>query len=187
MRSVPLLLLSLIPTLTVGQESAEASRTTGWEYKGTHLTVRLVPRAPEQVAAFYEARGFPVEMIELIKSRCFVTIGIHNTSKEVVWLDLERWRFVAESAEIRRFDRNWWKAQWQAIAAPLPSQSTFRWTLLPEVLDFRPDESEGGNVTLERTWEPFALEARFAIGTDRKGGDIEVRIDGLRCAEDPEP
>jgi hypothetical protein len=73
------------------------------------------------------------------------------------------------------------------MTAPLPSQSTFRWTLLPEVLDFRPDEAEGGNVTLERTGKAFALEARFAIGTDRKGGDIEVRIDGLRCAEDPEP
>jgi hypothetical protein len=73
------------------------------------------------------------------------------------------------------------------MAAPLPSQSTFRWTLLPEALDFRPDESEGGNITLERTAESFALEARFAVGADRTGGDIEVRLDGLHCAEDPQP
>jgi hypothetical protein len=156
-------------------------------FEDPRLTVRVLPRSPQQVAAFYEARGFPPAMRTLIMAQCFLTVRIHNTSQDVIWLDLADWRFVGVEGQILRRDRDWWKAQWRDMNAPLPSQSTFRWTLLPEQLDFRPDEAEGGNVTLIRTAAPFRLEADFVIGAERGGEMIRMKLEGLHCAEDETP
>ena len=54
---------------------------------------------------------------------------------------------------------------------------------MPEQLDFRPDESEGGNILLPPGSGPFALEARFATGDGRHGPELSVRIDGIHCLE----
>jgi|GEM_PF-495421 len=145
------------------------------------LTLRLVPRTPEQVAAFYEARGFPAPAVEAIKSTCFVTVGVHNRGPGILWLDLERWRFLAPGGEVLRLGRNYWNAQWQRLDLPQANRSTFRWTLLPESLDLRPDEAEGGNITFAPIQEPFTIEATFASGADRQGDPLTVRLEELRC------
>lgn len=155
-----------------------------WTFRQPGLTIRLTPRTPDQMAAFYEARGFPESMVAASRDACFFTVGIHNTSDRIVWLDLDRWRFTGAAGAVRRLDRGWWKARWEALDAPLPSQSTFRWTLLPESLDFRPDEREGGNITLPRSGDTLRVEARFATGADKHGDAIVMTLDGLRCAED---
>ncbi len=67
---------------------------------------------------------------------------------------------------------------------PLPKQSTFRWTLLPEQLDYQPDEQEGGNIILPRVSTPITLEARFASGNNKQGPVINYRNDKLQCAYD---
>jgi len=145
-----------------------------------------MPRTPNQMAAFYEARGFPQNMVETLKGYCFITVGIRNKSRDVIWLEQDNWRFVSAEGEVERMHRNRWKELWTAMAVPQAAQSTFRWTLLPEELDFRPDEGEGGNVVLKRTDGPFSLMARFVIGEDKQGGAVDVRIDGVRCANDEE-
>jgi hypothetical protein len=152
------------------------------EYSTDELRLSLSPRTPEQLAAFYEARGFPNAMIELIRSRCFFTVGIHNKTRGILWHDLSRWRFLVDGQPVARIDRGAWRSEWARLQAPMRSQSTFRWTLLPESLDFRPDEAEGGNVTLPRVEGEITLEAPFVKGVNRDGGEILARIDGLRCA-----
>ncbi len=148
------------------------------------LKLRIMPRTPEQIGAFYEARGFPSEMVALLKQQCFMTISIHNTSQDVIWLDLKRWRFTADGKPLPRIDRARWQQRWATMNIPLASQSTFRWTLLPESLDFQPDEAEGGNITLQRTSAPITLEADFQSARDRRGPLIKLRYDDLRCADD---
>ena len=54
----------------------------------------LRPLTAEQTAAFYEARGFPGEAIDIITTTCFVTVHVRNRSRKVIWLDTGRWRFV---------------------------------------------------------------------------------------------
>lgn len=181
-------LFSAMLCLLSGFLSAQDATLPGQDdvllYESQGLSIRATPRTPEQMAAFYEARGFPQAMLDLVKEYCFITFRIHNSSQDIVWLDLDDWKFVAPGGEVGRLDRNWWKRQWEKIGAPLASQSTFRWTLIPEVLDYRIDEAEGGNVTLRPTGETFSLVAAFATGADRQGGEVRVRIDKLRCAED---
>lgn len=154
-------------------------------FANDRLKVRLIPRTPDQMAAFYEARGFPEDMIALIREQCFITVGIRNKSKDVLWLEVDNWRFQSANGPIERYGRAYWKKLWRELQAPMPSQATFRWTLLPEVLDFRPDEAEGGNIILNRVSTPFSVRASFAVGKDKHGGRVNVQFDNVRCAEDP--
>lgn len=167
------------------QELAGPEGLQGQRFEHPRMTLRLTPRTPQQVAAFYEARGFPPQMVQALKARCFITVGIRNKGEEVLWHRLDTWRFRAAERELQRYDRAHWRARWAEMDAPMPAQSTFRWTLLPETHDFLPQEAEGGNVILERTREPFSLRAVFVAGEAKDGELIEVRLDGLRCAEDP--
>lgn len=156
-----------------------------YTYRSEHLTVALDPRTPEQIAAFYEARGFDRPMIDLLAGQCYLTVLIHNKSRNVIWLDLGQWRFSDAQGEVARLDRGYWQRRWQAMDIPLAHRSTFRWTLLPERLDFRPDEREGGNIILPRTGRPVAVTARFDTGSDRSGTPIHISFDNVRCADSP--
>ena len=48
------------------------------------VTIQFSPRTPEQIASFYIARGFPKEVVNILKQQCFITIRIHNTGKEKI-------------------------------------------------------------------------------------------------------
>lgn len=149
------------------------------------LTVTLSPRTPQQMSAFYEARGFGREMIDRLSAQCFITVLINNKSADILWLDLEHWTFGNADGAVVRRDRAYWREQWEALQIPLAHQSTFRWTLLPERLDFRPGEQEGGNIILPRLGKPVTITARFDAGRDRSGKPVLVEFDRVECAEDP--
>ena len=148
------------------------------------LRLQLIPRTPAQMAAFYEGRGFPRAALEEVKKTCFMTVVIRNKSQTVIWLEPERWRFLTEKGELKRIDRAYWQSKWRQRNIPQAKRSTFGWTLLPEVRDLQPDEPVGGNIVLPLTDQPFSLEARFATGSDKRGKEIIVRFDTLRCAKD---
>lgn len=147
------------------------------------LHITFTPRTPEQMAAFYEARGFPAPMVEALKQQCFITVGIHNLSDQVIWLDLSSWKFTADGKPLLRRHRSWWKQKWEQMGIPLASQSTFRWTLLPEQLDYFPGEHEGGNILLPPMQGTIYLDTAFATGKDRKGPTLLRRYE-LTCKED---
>lgn len=151
-------------------------------YENEVLRLRITARTHEQMAGFYEARGFPPAMIEALRPACFFTVGIQNKGKDILWLDLGNWQFSAQGKAVPRIHRDEWRQRWQAMQIPLASQSTFRWTLLPEALDFRPAEREGGNITLQRVAGAISLDAVFHRGNDPAGLPLPVRIEGLECA-----
>lgn len=149
------------------------------------LTVTLSPRTPQQMSAFYEARGFGPEMIEVLAGQCFITVLIHNKSDDILWLDLSHWTFSNVDGAVARRDREHWRGRWAALRIPPAHQSTFRWTLLPERLDFRPGEQEGGNIILPRLGKPVNITARFDAGADRSGAPVQAEFKQVECAEDP--
>jgi hypothetical protein len=147
------------------------------------LEIGLTPRSPQQMVSFYEARGFPKEMRDIIQKQCFITVDILNTSNKIIWLDLSNWTFSSAGKPIIREHRDAWKKRWQEMNMPLNKQSTFRWTLLPETLDYLPGEHEGGNIVLPFTDKPIFLIATFATGDDKQGETITITTDKLFCAE----
>ncbi len=150
------------------------------------IEVQFAPRTPNQLSSFYEARGFPAEMIDILRRQCFITVRIHNKSTTKIWHDLDDWRFSHDSKPLQREHRNYWLDKWRAMNVPLASISTFRWTLLPEELDYLPDEEEGGNIILPRVDGPISVKARFATGDDGTGEVITIENDRLYCARDEE-
>jgi len=175
-----MVLTALLPLLAAAAEQGQRRFDDG------RLRVHLHPRTPDQIAAFYEARGFPRAMIARLRAQCFITTTVRNLGDDIVWLEPARWEFrTADGRRIERLDRGYWKTQWAAMDAPLPARSTFRWTQLPESLDLRPGEGEGGNLILPRPAGRFSLIARFATGADRSGPAITVRFNDLRCAGPP--
>ena len=170
-----------ITSIFMLSQPVQAKQNNRYQYKGNQIKISLSPRAPEQIAAFYEGRGFKKEMVNKLKQQCFITIGIHNKSKDILWHDASKWTFTSKTGNIQRLDRTYWKSVWKEMYIPLAHQSTFRWTLLPEELDFRSNEGEGGNIILPYSTKPFTLKAEFKTKADKSGKPIKVRIDGIQC------
>jgi len=146
------------------------------------LRLSASPRAPDQTAAFYSARGFPAAAVEVLAAACLITFGIRNNRDEVVWLEPARWRFVdGQGRPVHRITREEWNARWQALDVPAASRSTFGWTQLPEQRDLRPGEPVGGNLALVPVAGPIRLQAHFHTGADRSGPDLLLEIADLKC------
>ena len=158
-------------------------------YKGPHietdeLLVVLRPRTPEQMAAFYEARGFPQAALERISDTCFVTVHIRNRGNRIIWLDLAEWRFRSAGRPLRRLDRDYWQTQWDAIELRQASRSTFGWTLLPEIRDLQPDEPVGGNIVFPGHTLAFDMTLKLPTGKQRRGETITLEFNDIDCPED---
>ena len=153
-------------------------------FENQQIKVAIASNAPQPISAFYEGRKFQKDMINRLKQQCFVSVFIKNKSDDIIWLDLSQWSFNNTDGEISRLDRYYWKAKWQEMNIPLAHQSTFRWTLLPEALDFLPGEKEGGNILLPRFGKPFSISARFNTGKDKKGTPIDINFNDITCAID---
>lgn len=139
----------------------------------------IAVRPVEGTMAFYAARGFPRDMVRAIAGTCFVGVGIRNEREDVLWLELEHWRFSdAAGREVKRITRPEWDARWEGLGAPLAARATFDWTQLPESRDLQPGEPVGGNVALETPGGEFALTALFRTGT---GETFQIQAPGLRC------
>ena len=153
----------------------------GAKVENDFFRMRLIPRTPEQMAAFYEGRGFPEAARNIIKTTCFFTTGFRNKSDKVIWLQLANWHFYTAKGEVKRLDRDFWNQQWDTIQLAQASRSTFGWTLLPEERDLQPHESVGGNIVLPMTNEPLTLKAYFVTGQNKRGTGINVEFRNVRC------
>ena len=152
--------------------------------KTPELEISFTSRTPNQMGSFYEARGFPKEMRNILKKQCFITVGILNTSNKKIWLNLSDWKFSTDGKPLKREHRDYWKKRWQDMNMPLNKQSTFRWTLIPETLDYLPNEHEGGNIVLPFTDKAISITATFSTGEKKQGKKITISTDKLFCAED---
>lgn len=183
----PLLLYSaLICCLLTARAAAFDKPYPGPFVENDDMLFVLIPHTREQMAAFYEARGFPRNAIDRITATCFVTAHIENRSERVIWLDVEHWSLGSNGREIRRLGKDYWEQQWDDTGLPQANRSTFGWTRLPEVRDLQPHEPVGGNIMLPGSTTSFDLEARFYTGKDRRGGMLEVRFENVTCPEDAE-
>lgn len=159
--------------LAGGAQAAAPARELGFS---------ISVRTPEQVTAFYSARGFPDQAVRALVNSCLLTVGMHNNRPDVVWLELANWRFTdAQGREVRRITRRDWEARWEQLQVPPASRATFGWTQLPESRDLQPGEPVGGNVAVLPPTGPFTLEARFRTGQRKDGPVLRVHIPDLRC------
>ena len=180
-----LLLLSLQSNFALADDVLEFTKTKNGRYELSHkdCRIRVIPQKAQQMAAFYEARGFPADAINVLNKTCFFTMGIHNKSKEILWLDLKHWAFKNNNKSVQRLDKAYWRQHWQKLGLSKPLQATFRWTQIPESLDFYPDEHEGGNIILPRLDTTYSVTARLFSKPDRSGKTYDIKLSQLECGE----
>jgi hypothetical protein len=173
--------ITCICLFCIGLPAAYAQ--TKWVATNSDLKVRIIARSQDQMAAFYEARGFPRKAVKQLKQFCFFTIGITNKSHNIIHHDLEKWSFTSTDSALKRVHRNTLKTYWLNAGLEKRLISTFRWTLLPENLDFRPQESEGGNIVVTRSQQPFNIHAVFNKEDKNRLKIINVEINDVMCAD----
>ncbi len=154
-------------------------------FENEQLLMVVIVRTPEQMAAFYEARGFPQRAIDEVTATCFATVHIKNRSDEITWLETDNWRITAAGKPLTIIGEQAWNASWDRIDLPLANRSTFRWTQLPPVVDLHPDEPVGGNIVLPGDTTRFDIEANFRTGADRSGPPRQVIFRDIDCTEVP--
>lgn len=169
--------------LFTGLCTAAETKPSRPELDDKDFTIRLAPRTPNQISAFYEARGFPDVALAEIKQTCFITIGLRNKSDTTVWFDLRSWRFTTAQGPLQRILRDDWNKRWEELGLEKRFQATFRWTLMPEELDFRPHETEGGNVTLPWTDQPITITGELFVGK-QKNRLYQLKFENVICAKD---
>lgn len=167
----------LVPTAA----AAERAQVDGLEFS-------VEARTSEQLIAFYTARGMPANAVDEIARHCFLTVGMRNNRKDVVWLIPARWRFIDDRTgrALSRMTRPQWQQAWQRLRVPAAARNTFGWTQLPERRDLQPDEPVGGNIALTQATGVFTLEAEFPLASP--GGkspkaqrSLRIRVPNLRC------
>lgn len=145
------------------------------------VTMSISARTPEQIKAFFSARGFAKAALASLRDACFLTVGIRNASNDVVWLELDRFKLSDEAGKpLSRITRAQWKTRFKKFKVPAASQATFGWTQLPETRDLQPDEPVGGNIALPRHNGPIKLVAEFR----REGkSPLVFEFPNLRCPQ----
>jgi len=179
--------LSITPLmLLIGLSASHSSYAASNRQVNENQYIKMVviPRTPQQMAAFYEGREFPKTAIDETRSACFFTTVIHNKSKNIIQHDYSRWQLNTDATTVSLISKQQWKQRWKQLNIPQRFQSTFRWTLLPEQLDFQAAEHEGGNITILRQAAPFDLVAYFTTVEQEKIKTIRMEFKNLRCAED---
>lgn len=167
---------------TVGVAAERKEKSGRLSTEQAQVRVWVAPWTPDQMAGFYEARGFSPAAIKALRKACIITIGIKHQRRQVVWLLPDRWRFIDQHGRpVRRYNRQYWYRVWERIKLPLASQATFGWSSLPESRDLRYLEPVGGNITLRPTPGKITLIATFPTGADKKGAPIELKVPGLTC------
>jgi len=153
-------------------------------YEDAEVSVRVVMRTPDQLTAFYLGREFNRAAIGKILETCFVTPVIRNKALSVLWLELDQWRFSLNGRIIPRIRRDYWPDKWRETHLSQAHQSTFGWTLMPEVRDLRLDEGVGGSVVIPMQTQPFKLTMKFHTGANKQGPVKTVVFENLQCVHD---
>jgi len=156
------------------------------EYEDDDLLFRVYRRSPKQIAGFYEGRGFDHKAVNEIQKYCSIAFIVKNKSNDVLWLELNKWRFESKGETVIRITRPFWASLWQKINIPQSHRSTYGWTLMPEIRDLQKDEGVGGNVPLPMLTEPFTIIASFSTGQKKDGKIKTVTIKNVRCKTDEE-
>lgn len=162
----------------------QAQSADKYRFEDEQLSMRISTGKPEQIAAFYNGRGFNQESINAIIKTCFVSVRIENKTYEALWLIPDDWRFYNSNGDpIRRIKRSDWKQTWTQTGLKQAHQSTFGWTQLPEIRDLRPNEPVGGNLTIAWQSRPFTLVANFRTDMDQSGEPRTLTFENLTCKE----
>lgn len=159
-----------------------------WELHAPDMTLRLVQRLPDQTRAFFMARGFARDDIELVADNCVFQTVFRNVAEgddaSPLEYTLEDWIVTSTGNERRMQTREHWAEEWARRGVARQARIAFEWALYPTRQIYNPgDYNWGMSVFGLKPGSRFDLAVVWRQGGERRS----ARIEDLQCAPDAEP
>ncbi|WP_296806092.1 hypothetical protein [Thiocapsa sp.] len=169
---------------TISAEPVRVDPETGaatYETQAQGVSLSLTQLLPDQVRAFYVARGFDLADADVFAEACvYMTVLRNDTAPGTLDFRLSDWE-VQHSEEVRSLPPlDDWLAQWAARGVPDSARLAFRWAQFPSEQSYAPGEwNQGMMATGLPPGSRFDLIARWRIADQT----YEGRLDDVRCTD----
>lgn len=179
--------VAVVAVLGGSPSSAEPVRVdseTGaatYETQAHGVNVSLTQLLPDQVRAFYVARGFDLDDADVFAEACvYMTVLRNDTAPGELDFRLSDWE-LEHKGETRAIPPlGDWLARWEARGVPDSARLAFRWAQFPAEQSYAPGEwNQGMLATGLPPGSRFDLIARWTIADQT----YEGRLDDVRCSD----
>ncbi len=184
--------LALFSSLFVSSVTADTTKTvdktsglSAWVLNDNGLELTLKQVFPEQIRAFYLARGFPEVTADKIAKSCMFQTIIKNSQQkgESIHVDQTFWQ-VKTNKQTRGIKlKSIWDKEWKHDKKIKPSaRLAYRWATFPTKQTFEPKGDYNWGMTCFdlQPGTKFAVEVVWKLGDTKKS----AWIDDLSCAQD---
>jgi hypothetical protein len=152
-----------------------------FETQAHGVILSLTQLLPDQVRAFYVARGFDLADANVFAEACvYMTVLRNDAAPGALDFRLADWE-VRYEGEIRSLPPlEDWLRQWAARGVPDAAKLAFRWAQFPSEQSYAPGEwNQGMLATGLPPGSRFDLIARWTIADQT----YEGRLDDVRCTD----
>ncbi|HSO83200.1 hypothetical protein [Thiocapsa sp.] len=176
--------VAVLGALPISAEPVRFDPETGaatYETQAHGVSVSLTQLLPDQVRAFYVARGFDLADADVFADACvYMTVLRNDTAPGEIDFRLSDWE-AQHNDEVRPLPPlEDWLAQWTARGVPDSARLAFRWAQFPSEQSYAPGEwNQGMLATGLPSGSRFDLIARWTIADQT----YEGRLDDVLCTE----
>ena len=157
----------------------------GWKLSSGGLEVELIQRLPIQSRAFFEARGFPLDIAHSIGEGCVMQTIVRNAADSETGLpinvDLSKWS-IKSNGKLRPIKlKAEWLKEWEGLELDEASKVAFRWSTFPSEQTFLPGDYNWGMTTLNAApGSTIDVKVVWQVGGEEREGwiyDLECAVD----------
>lgn len=141
------------------------------------VTLSATPLTPEQVSAFYIARGFSASAIAPYAQACVLSFEFRNDSRSSLRFRLADWQTGEGIGFHSLVD---WDATWEKHGVSAAARTAFRWSQFPPEQEFEAGDWIMGMAALAR--RPPGQSSLIARYHDDKGQHAIV-VDHISCRD----
>lgn len=181
MRRWTLCLLAAAPLLAGADPSADPE--TGlltWQTETRGVQVRLTQISPDQVRAFYQARGFSAEAVEAYATECVFMTVVRNIGDTPIQHRLADWRYTHAGATRSIRSKSGWDALWKKRKVSEAARIAFTWAQFPATQTFAPGDWNQG-MTSYRIAHGERFDLRFVWHAN--GKTFSGTLHEVQCAD----
>jgi len=184
MRRLSLTLLAVWCAAALAGTESSVDADTGlstWQAETDGIQVRLTQISPDQVRAFYRARGFSGEATERYAAECVFMTVVRNIGDTPIQHRLADWRYaIAGQAPRAIRSKAEWERMWKRQGVTESARIAFNWAQFPATQTFAPGDWNQGMTTYSVPRDG-AFDLRFTWRAD--GKTHTGKIEQVRCAD----
>lgn len=176
----------VVASSVLAQSMETGSREDGrtyWRWGSEGLGIQLTQLQPDQIRAFYLARGLSRTAVEQLAKTCFFQMEVRNSRSQgtpPIHLPLSAWRLVEPTGSRTVLLVTDWLQKWGETTVSGPARIAFRWALFPARQTFHAGDRNWGMLSTGlETGSVFDLDVLWQSGEEQR----TVRMQRLRCAD----